>query len=142
MGYSTKPSGSWFRLGFPSGYVADVLQVLEAACAAGFGHDPRLGPAVEFVLARQDDRGRWTNDYAYGGDDRRHRPTGPTQPMGDPARLPGPPRSRLIRPARRRTAGCDSARPPCGREGWPARRGRFLASRPGTGRGGPGATLA
>jgi len=67
MGYSTKPSGSWFRLGFPSGYVADVLQVLEAACAAGFGHDPRLGPAVDFVLARQDDRGKWTNEYPYAG---------------------------------------------------------------------------
>ena len=66
-GYATKPSNSWFRLGFPSGYVADVLQVLEAACAAGFGHDPRLGPAVDWLLARQDGRGRWANDYAYAG---------------------------------------------------------------------------
>lgn len=68
MGYgNAKPSGSWFRLGFPSGYVADVLQVLEAACAAGRGHDPRLGPAVDFLLARQDDRGQWANEYAYAG---------------------------------------------------------------------------
>jgi hypothetical protein len=68
MGYgNTRPSGSWFRLGFPSGYVADVLQVLEAVCAAGFGHDPRLRPAVDFVLSRQDGRGRWTNEYAYRG---------------------------------------------------------------------------
>lgn len=68
MGYgNTRPSSSWFRLGFPSGYVADVLQVLEAVCAAGYGHDPRLRPAVDFVLARQDDRGRWANDYAYTG---------------------------------------------------------------------------
>ena len=44
MGFgNTRPSGSWFRLGFPSGYVADVLQVLEAVCAAGFAKDPRLG---------------------------------------------------------------------------------------------------
>ena len=64
---NTRPSGSWFKLGFPSGYVADVLQVLEAACAAGFGHDPRLGPAVDWLLARQDGRGRWANDYAYAG---------------------------------------------------------------------------
>jgi hypothetical protein len=68
MGYgNTRPSGSWFRLGFPSGYVADVLQVLEAACAAGFGRDPRLGPAVDWLLGRQDDRGRWANAYAYVG---------------------------------------------------------------------------
>lgn len=66
-GYATKPSSSWFRLGFPSGYVADVLQVLEAVCAAGYGHDSRLGPAVDWVLARQDDRGRWANDCAYAG---------------------------------------------------------------------------
>ena len=38
MGYgNTRPSGSWFRLGFPSGYVTDVLQVLEALVAAGAG---------------------------------------------------------------------------------------------------------
>jgi hypothetical protein len=68
MGWgNTKPNGSWFRLGFPSGYVADVLQVLEAVCAAGNGHDPRLRPAVDWVLERQDDRGRWDNDYAYAG---------------------------------------------------------------------------
>ncbi len=68
MGFgNTKPSGSWFRLGFPSGYVADVLQVLEAVCAAGFAKDPRLGPAIEWLLARQDALGRWANDYAYAG---------------------------------------------------------------------------
>jgi len=67
MGYATKPSSSWFRLGFPSGYVADVLQVLEAACAAGYAHDPRLAPAVDWVLARQDGHGRWANQYAYAG---------------------------------------------------------------------------
>ena len=67
MGYATKPSSSWFRLGFPSGYVADVLQVLEAVCTAGHGHDPRLRPAVDWVLDRQDDRGRWANSYAYAG---------------------------------------------------------------------------
>jgi hypothetical protein len=68
MGYgNTRPSGSWFRLGFPSGYVSDVLQVLEAACAAGLGHDPPLTHAVEFVLANQDDHGRWTNAYDYRG---------------------------------------------------------------------------
>ena len=68
MGYgNTKPSGSWFRLGFPSGYVADVLQVLEALCEAGAAGDPRLRPAVDWLLEQQDADGRWANRYAYEG---------------------------------------------------------------------------
>ena len=64
---ATRPNGSWFRLGFPSGYVADVLQVIEAVCDAGAAGDPRLEPAVEWLLGLQDDRGRWANRYAYQG---------------------------------------------------------------------------
>lgn len=68
MGWgNTKPNGSWFRLGFPSGYVADVLQVMEAACEAGSAGDPRLAPSVDWLLAQQDEHGRWANRYAYAG---------------------------------------------------------------------------
>jgi hypothetical protein len=68
MGWgNTRPNGSWFKLGFPSGYVTDVLQVLEAICEAGGAGDPRLGPAIDWVLAQQDDQGRWANRYAYAG---------------------------------------------------------------------------
>jgi hypothetical protein len=68
MGYgNTKPNGSWFRLGFPSGYVTDVLQVLEALAEAGAGRDPRLAHAVGWLLAQQDDEGCWANRYAYAG---------------------------------------------------------------------------
>jgi hypothetical protein len=68
MGYGNpNPNGSWFRMGFPSGYVTDVLQVLEALCEAGSAGDPRLGPAIDWLLAQQDDRGRWANRYAYAG---------------------------------------------------------------------------
>ncbi len=68
MGWgNVRPSGSWFKLGFPSGYVADVLQVMEAVCEAGAGADPRLGPAVSWLLAQQDGDGRWKNRYAYQG---------------------------------------------------------------------------
>ncbi len=61
------PSSSWFRLGFPSGYVADVLQVLEALAEAGAGRDPRLGHAVDWLVSQQDEHGRWANRYAYAG---------------------------------------------------------------------------
>ena len=68
MGYgNTKPNGSWFRLGFPSGYVTDVLQVLEALVEAGAGRDPRLANAVDWLVAQQDAHGRWANRYAYAG---------------------------------------------------------------------------
>jgi hypothetical protein len=62
-----RPSGSWFKLGTPIGYVADVLQNLEALCELGHGADPRLGRALAWLLARQDRAGRWTNQYAYNG---------------------------------------------------------------------------
>ncbi len=61
------PNGSWFRLGFPSGYVADVLQNLEALCDAGAAADPRLDHAFAWLLAQQDERGRWANRYSYHG---------------------------------------------------------------------------
>ncbi|HEX7950481.1 MAG TPA: hypothetical protein VF494_09045 [Candidatus Limnocylindrales bacterium] len=68
MGYGqARPSGSWFRLGFPSGYVADVLQVLEACCAGGRAADPRLRPAVSWLLEQQAEPGRWANRYPYAG---------------------------------------------------------------------------
>jgi hypothetical protein len=60
-------SSSWFKLGFPSGYVADVLQTLEALAELGHARDPRLTNALELVLAKQDERGRWRNEYPYRG---------------------------------------------------------------------------
>lgn len=60
-------SGSWFKLGFPSGYVADVLQNLEALSELGHAKDPRLGSAIELVLSKQGRDGRWRNEYPYRG---------------------------------------------------------------------------
>jgi hypothetical protein len=67
MGWGTRPSGSWFKLGFPSGYVADVLQNLEALCELGYRRDRRLTRALEWLIAKQDGDGRWRNEYAYNG---------------------------------------------------------------------------
>jgi hypothetical protein len=67
MTRSTKPNGSWFKLGFPSGYVADVLQNLEALSELGYAGDIRLSNAIDWLLDKQDDRGRWKNEYAYNG---------------------------------------------------------------------------
>jgi hypothetical protein len=62
-----KPSSSWFKLGFPSGYVTDVLQNLQVLAELGHAGDPRLTHAVDWVLRQQDAHGRWRNRYAYNG---------------------------------------------------------------------------
>ena len=58
-------SPNWFKLGFPSGYVADMLQNLEVLADLGHARDPRLAHAIEFVLSKQDGLGRWKNEFAY-----------------------------------------------------------------------------
>ena len=60
-------NSSWFKLGFPSGYVADVLQNLEVLVELEYGRDKRLKPAIEWLLSKQDKAGRWKNQYSYSG---------------------------------------------------------------------------
>lgn len=65
--HGEKPSRSWFKLGFPLGYVTDLLQILEALCEHGMARDPRLQRAVQWLLEQQDSDGRWRNRYTYNG---------------------------------------------------------------------------
>ncbi len=67
MGYSTKPSRSWFQFGFPVFYVTDVLQNLETLTSFGYGTDPRLAEAMDLVSSKQDREGRWKMQYTYNG---------------------------------------------------------------------------
>jgi hypothetical protein len=68
MGWgNTKPNASWFKLGFPIGYVSDVLQTLEVLAELGHGADPRLTRALAWLEAGQNSQGRWVNRYAYNG---------------------------------------------------------------------------
>jgi hypothetical protein len=41
-GWSDKPSGNWWKFGFPVFYVTDLLQNVEALVRLGLGKDPRL----------------------------------------------------------------------------------------------------
>jgi hypothetical protein len=66
-GWAAKPSGNWWKFGFPIFYVTDLLQVLEALCGLGYARDPRLSRALELVRQKQDDFGRWSLDYDYAG---------------------------------------------------------------------------
>jgi len=66
-GWDGKIARAWFRLGFPSGYIADVVQVAEVLGELGMGDDPRLGGVVRLLLDRQDASGRWRNEQPYRG---------------------------------------------------------------------------
>mgnify|MGYP001279914364 CR=1 FL=1 len=66
-GYSDKPSGNWWKFGFPVFYITDLLQNVEALAVLGAGQDPRLARALAFIRERQDDNGRWPLDYSYTG---------------------------------------------------------------------------
>jgi hypothetical protein len=66
-GWNAKPSGNWWKFGFPVFYVTDVLQVVEALVGLGLRADPRLKNALEFILNKQDQDGRWPLEYDYAG---------------------------------------------------------------------------
>jgi hypothetical protein len=71
IGYSPKPtgkpSGNWWKFGFPSFYVADILQNVEALARLGHGQDPRLANALKIIREKQDEQGRWALEHDYAG---------------------------------------------------------------------------
>ena len=66
-GFSDKPSGNWWKFGFPVFYVTDLLQIVEALVGLGYGSDPRLGNALTLIREKQDEQGRWPLEYDYTG---------------------------------------------------------------------------
>jgi hypothetical protein len=67
--YPTKdgkpPSRNWWKFGFPVFYISDMLQNLEALVRLGYGNDPRLTNALDYIREKQDEDGRWSLDYDY-----------------------------------------------------------------------------
>ncbi|MCI0713436.1 MAG: nitrogen fixation protein NifH [Chloroflexi bacterium] len=66
-GYSDKPSGNWWKFGFPVFYVTDLLQNIEALLALGQGIDRRLCGALDLICNKRDAQGRWPLEYDYTG---------------------------------------------------------------------------
>ena len=64
-GWSDKPSGNWWKFGFPVFYVTDLLQNVEALVELGYGDDPRLANALTIIREKQDAQGRWALEYDY-----------------------------------------------------------------------------
>jgi hypothetical protein len=65
--YAKAASSSWFKFGYPVFYITDLLQNLEALVGLGLGGDVRLKNAIEFVIQKQDNDGRWGMEYSYNG---------------------------------------------------------------------------
>jgi hypothetical protein len=65
--YTGRVSSTWFKLGFPLTYWSDVLEVLHVLTLAGYAGDPRLKPALQLVLDKQDEHGRWPLENALTG---------------------------------------------------------------------------
>jgi hypothetical protein len=65
--YTGRVSSTWFRLGFPLTYWSDVLETAGVLVDLGYGGDPRLANALQFVLSKQDDDGRWELENALSG---------------------------------------------------------------------------
>ncbi|MFC2053375.1 nitrogen fixation protein NifH [Chloroflexota bacterium] len=66
-GFSDKPSGNWWKFGFPIFYVTDLLQNVEALVGLGYRDDPRLTNAIDIIREKQDEQGRWSLEYSYTG---------------------------------------------------------------------------
>ena len=66
-GYAEKPSGNWWKFGFPVFYVTDLLQLAEALVALGYGADRRLKNTLDIIRDKQNERGQWLMEYDYTG---------------------------------------------------------------------------
>lgn len=66
-GWNDKPSGNWWKFGFPVFYVTDLLQIVEALVRLGYSDDPRLANAIRMIKEKQDSMGRWLLEYDYTG---------------------------------------------------------------------------
>jgi hypothetical protein len=64
-GVTGKPSGNWWKFGFPIFYVSDILQIAEALSALGYGRDKRLANTMNLIREKQDEDGRWSLEYDY-----------------------------------------------------------------------------
>ncbi len=67
FGRGNRPSSSWFKLGYPIGYVTDVLQNLEALAALGYIQNSRLTNALDFIESKQNSHGQWKMEYSLNG---------------------------------------------------------------------------
>jgi hypothetical protein len=65
FGRGKRPSSTWFKFYYPLGSEADVLQNLEVLAALGQAQNPRLANALDLVISKQNQQGRWLLERTY-----------------------------------------------------------------------------
>jgi hypothetical protein len=65
FGRGDRPSSNWFKFRYPMGTSADVLQNLEVLAALGQAGNPRLANALDLVVRKQNQQGRWLLEHTY-----------------------------------------------------------------------------
>ena len=66
-GWNPKPSGNWWKFGFPVFYITDLLQICDALTRLGYGKDPRLQNAISLIQDKKTSGGKWLLEYDYKG---------------------------------------------------------------------------
>jgi hypothetical protein len=66
-GWSAKPSGNWWKFGFPVFYVTDILQIYQVMANLGLSSDPRLENTRKMILDKRGQDGQWLLEYGYEG---------------------------------------------------------------------------
>lgn len=56
----------WKRLGFPHMWDTDVLEMTDILLRLSY-HDPRMQDAIEHILSKQDEQGRWLMEETWNG---------------------------------------------------------------------------
>lgn len=64
---ASKTSQAWFKFGFPLSYWSDVLETVKLLGDAGQAGRPELSRAIELILERQDELGRWKLQNSLNG---------------------------------------------------------------------------
>jgi hypothetical protein len=65
FGRGNKPSSRWFKFYYPLDSEADILQNLEVLAALGQAQNSRLANALELVINKQNQQGRWLLEHTY-----------------------------------------------------------------------------
>lgn len=60
-------SPGWLRFGFPLFYQSDALQGLRILTQLGYAGDERLSEAIDILLSKQDEQGRWMLEKSFAG---------------------------------------------------------------------------
>lgn len=63
---SKKSKPGWLRLGFPLMYQTDILEILDILTGLGV-KDERMQDAIDIVVSKQDNQGRWNLENTFNG---------------------------------------------------------------------------